>query len=297
MTADAPAPSDAAPARAPEQAGILVLAGTPIGRVEDAPARLAHELATADVVAAEDTRRLRRLCQALEVEPTGRVLSYHEHNEAQRTPELVEQLLAGRRVVVVTDAGMPSVSDPGYRLVRAAVAGGHRVTAVPGPSAVLTALAVSGLATDRFCFEGFAPRKAGDRARTFGALADERRTMVFFESPHRVHDTLAAMAEAFGPERPAAVCRELTKTYEEVLRGSLAELAARAGEEQLRGEISIVVAGAQEQAPPSVEDLVPAVVTQVDAGTRLKEAVAEVAQRAGVPKRDLYEAVLAARAR
>ena len=281
----------------PMQPGVIVLAATPIGDAADAPARLVAGLAEADLVAAEDTRRALALADRLGVRIAGRLLSFHEHNEAERAPVLLDAARAGQRVLVVSDAGMPSVSDPGYRLVRAAHDAGVPVTVAPGPSAVLTALALSGLATDRFCFEGFAPRKAGDRARTFGALADERRTMVFFESPHRVHDTLAAMAEAVGPERPAAVCRELTKTYEEVLRGSLAELAARAGEEQLRGEISIVVAGAQEQAPPSVEDLVPGVLTQVDAGTRLKEAVAEVAQRAGVPKRDLYEAVLAARAR
>jgi len=277
--------------------GSLVLAATPIGDVEDASPRLRRLLVEAEVVAAEDTRRLLALAARLELKVVGRIVSYHEHNETARADELLDVVEGGGTVLVVTDAGMPTVADPGYRVVTRAVERGLRVTAAPGPSAVLTALAVSGLATDRFCFEGFAPRKAGDRARTFGALADERRTMVFFESPHRVHDTLAAMAEAFGADRPAAVCRELTKTYEEVLRGSLAELAARAGEEQLRGEISIVVAGAQEQAPPSVEDLVPGVLTQVDAGTRLKEAVAAVAQRAGVPKRDLYEAVLAARAR
>ena len=222
--------------------GVLVLAATPIGDPRDAAPRLAEELRTADVVAAEDTRRLRRLCQALEVEPTGRVLSYHEHNEAQRTPELVEQLLAGRRVVVVTDAGMPSVSDPGYRLVSAAVAGGVRVTCVPGPSAVLMALAVSGMPVDRFCFEGFLPRRAGERATALGVLGDERRTMVFFEAPHRLERTLTTMAEVFGPQRRAAVCRELTKTYEEVRRGTLADLVTWAAD-GVRGEITVVVEG------------------------------------------------------
>ncbi|HOT56661.1 MAG TPA: 16S rRNA (cytidine(1402)-2'-O)-methyltransferase, partial [Ornithinibacter sp.] len=223
--------------------GVLVLAATPIGDPRDAAPRLAEELRTADVVAAEDTRRLRRLCQALEVEPTGRVLSYHEHNEAQRTPELVEQLLAGRRVVVVTDAGMPSVSDPGYRLVSAAVAGGVRVTCVPGPSAVLMALAVSGMPVDRFCFEGFLPRRAGERRTALGVLGDERRTMVFFEAPHRLERTLTTMAEVFGAQRRAAVCRELTKTYEEVRRGTLAELVTWAAD-GVRGEITVVVEGA-----------------------------------------------------
>src|SRR5689334_12305381 len=178
--------------------GVLVLAGTPIGDPADASPRLSRELAAADVVAAEDTRRLRRLVSDLGVEVAGRVVSYYEQNEAARTPELVEALLAGQRVLLVTDAGMPSVSDPGYRLVAAAVDAGIAVTAAPGPSAVLTALALSGLPVDRFCFEGFLPRKAGERARALAALADEPRTMVFFEAPHRLATALAAMAEGFG---------------------------------------------------------------------------------------------------
>ena len=185
--------------------GTLVLAATPIGDPRDAAPRLGQELTTADVIAAEDTRRLKRLLTALEVAPTGRVLSYHEHNEAARTPELVERLLAGERVVVVTDAGMPSVSDPGYRLVAAAVEAGIRVTCVPGPSAVLMALAVSGLPVDRFAFDGFLPRKAGERSRVLAEAAQERRTLVYFEAPHRLAETLEAMAEAFGPTRRAAV--------------------------------------------------------------------------------------------
>lgn len=202
--------------------GTLVLAGTPIGDIADAPPRLAEELAGADVVAAEDTRRLRRLTQGLGVTPKGRIVSYFEGNEAARTPELVEELLGGARVLLVTDAGMPSVSDPGYRLVAAAVEKDVRVTAVPGPSAVLTALALSGLPVDRFCFEGFLPRKGGERLSRLREVAEERRTLVYFEAPHRLDDTLAAMAEVFGAERRAAVCRELTKTYEEVKRGSWA---------------------------------------------------------------------------
>ena len=202
--------------------GVLVRAATPIGDPRDAAPRLADELRTADVVAAEDTRRLWRLCQALDVVPAGRVLSYHEHNEAERTPELVERLLAGDRVVVVPDAGMPSVSDPGSRLVSAAVGADLRVTCVPGPSAVLMALAVSGMPVDRFCFEGFLSRRAGERASALAGLAAERRTMVFFEAPHRLERTLTAMGEAFGPQRTAAECRELTKSYEEVRRGTLA---------------------------------------------------------------------------
>ena len=199
--------------------GVLVLAATPIGDPRDAAPRLGDELRLADVIAAEDTRRLRRLCQSLGVDPRGRVLSFHEHNEAERTPELVERLREGDRVLVVTDAGMPSVSDPGYRLVSAAVGIDVRVTGVPGPSAVLLSLALSGLPVDRFCFEGFLPRRAGERGTALAALATESRTMVFFEAPHRLARTLAAMEEAFGPGRRAAVCRELTKTYEEVRRG------------------------------------------------------------------------------
>src|SRR5918995_1257946 len=185
--------------------GVLVLAATPIGQVGDARPRLAAELSGADVVAAEDTRRLKRLCADLDITLAGRVVSYFEGNERARTPALLEALLAGDRVVLVTDAGMPSVSDPGYRLVAAAVEHDVRVTAVPGPSAVLTALAVSGLPVDRFCFEGFLPRKAGERARRLSALDDEQRTLVFFEAPHRTHATLATMAEVLGGERRGAV--------------------------------------------------------------------------------------------
>src|SRR5919112_2552765 len=224
-------------------AGVLVLAGTPIGQVADAPARLAEELSGADVVAAEDTRRLKRLCTDLGITLSGRVVSYFEGNEQARTPVLLEALLAGDRVVLVTDAGMPSVSDPGYRLVAAAVEHDVPVTAVPGPSAVLTALAVSGLPVDRFCFEGFLPRKAGERSRRLDELSGEPRTMVFFEAPHRTAATLTALAEAFGRDRHAAVCRELTKTHEEVVRGPLSELAAWAAG-GVRGELTLVVAGA-----------------------------------------------------
>ncbi len=271
--------------------GTLVLAGTPIGRVEDASPRLARELAEADVVAAEDTRRLKRLTSELGVTIGGRVVSYFEGNEAQRTPALLEELEAGHRVLLVTDAGMPSVSDPGYRLVAAAVEAGVRVTAVPGPSAVLTALAVSGLPVDRFCFEGFPPRKAGDRRRLLATLAAEPRTMVFFEAPHRTAAALGALAAAFGADRPAAVCRELTKTYEEVVRGSLAELTGWA-EEGVRGEVTLVVAGAAPVAVSTDEaDLRAAVAAREDGGMSRKDAIKEVARAAGVPKRVVYDAV------
>ena len=274
-------------------AGVLVLAATPIGDPRDAAPRLTQEIATADVVAAEDTRRFSRLCHSLEVRPSGSVVSYHEHNEATRTADLLERLVGGARVLVVTDAGMPSVSDPGYRLVVAAVEAGVKVTCVPGPSAVLMALAVSGLPVDRFCFEGFPSRKAGERLRSFQALARERRTLIFFEAPHRLDATLAAMAEAFGTDRPAAVCRELTKTYEEVRRGALGDLAEWAAD-GVKGEITVVVGGA----PPEVVDLetaVSAIQARVAGGERLRDVCAEVAAATGLSRNDLYNAALAAR--
>jgi 16S rRNA (cytidine1402-2'-O)-methyltransferase len=272
--------------------GVLVLAATPIGRVADAPPRLAEELAAADVVAAEDTRRLKRLTGELGVTVPGRVVSYFEGNESARTPALLESLLNGERVVLVTDAGMPSVSDPGYRLVAAAVEHDVTVTAVPGPSAVLTALAVSGLPVDRFCFEGFLPRKAGERLRRLGGLASEERTMVFFEAPHRTEAALAAMAESFGGDRSAAVCRELTKTHEEVRRGPLSELVAWAAE-GVRGEVTIVVQGASPSAVVASDpDSLRAAVAYLEAGgTPRKESIAEVARLAGVPKREVYNLV------
>lgn len=273
--------------------GALVLAATPIGDPADAAPRLAQELTDAPVVLAEDTRRTKRLCDALGVTPSGTMLSYHEHNEARRTPEIVERVAAGERVLLVTDAGMPSVSDPGYRLVAACVERDLAVTCVPGPSAVLMALAVSGLPVDRFCFEGFPPRKAGERSRMLAGLADEQRTMVFFEAPHRLAATLEAMAEAFGGERRAAVCRELTKTYEEVRRGGLAELAEWAVE-GARGEITVVVEGGAAK-EVSLEDGVATVLDLASGGVRLKDACAQVAGATGLSKKALYDASLAAR--
>lgn len=268
-----------------------MLAGTPIGNAGDATRRLVDLLETADVIAAEDTRRLHRLAGTLEITPRGRILSYHEHNETERTPELVDAVRQGSVVALVTDAGMPSVSDPGYRLVRGCVDAGLPVTVVPGPSAVLTALAVSGLPSDRFAFEGFAPRKPGERARVFADLAQDPRTLLFFESPHRTGATLAAMAEAFGADRPAAVCRELTKTYEEVVRGTLAELAIWA-QGEVRGEVCLVVAGSTgPQRVPEVGELVEEVSELVRSGYRMKDAVKVTAGRHGVSGRELYDAV------
>ncbi len=270
--------------------GVLVLAATPIGDVDDATPALRRELASADVIAAEDTRRLRKLLDRLGVTAPGRITSYFDGNEARRTPELIQALQQGARVLVVTDAGMPSVSDPGYRLVVAAVEHGIRVTAAPGPSAVLTALAVSGLPVDRFCFEGFLPRKGGERRRRLTELAAEPRTMVFFEAPHRTEATLEAMLETFGAERPAVICRELTKTYEEVRRGPLRELLdwASAG---VRGEVTLVVAGAI-AGQADLDTNVAAVKAMIAQGSRLRPAVAQVAASTGMRKNTLYEAVV-----
>jgi 16S rRNA (cytidine1402-2'-O)-methyltransferase len=278
------------------EGGRLVLVGAPLGNIADASARLRDALAAADVIAAEDTRRLHRLAHDLGVTIGGRIVSYFEGNEERRTPELLETLLGGAVIAVVTDGGMPSVSDPGYRLVRAAIDAGVPVTCAPGPSAVTTALALSGLPCDRFCFEGFLPRKPGERAVRLTELATEPRTMVFFEAPHRIAAALAALATAFGPDRPAAVCRELTKTYEEVRRATLGTLATWAADGEPRGEITVVVAGAPVAvARPSDADLLAAVAAREDAGTHRKDAIAEVASRYGLPKRDVYNLVVAAK--
>ncbi|HEY2792856.1 MAG TPA: 16S rRNA (cytidine(1402)-2'-O)-methyltransferase [Micromonosporaceae bacterium] len=273
--------------------GRLILVGAPLGNTGDASARLADVLGSADVVAAEDTRRLTRLARDLDITITGKIISYFEGNEERRTPDLLQMLLDGAVMAVVTDGGMPSVSDPGYRLVRAAVDAGIPVTAAPGPSAVTTALALSGLPCDRFCFEGFLPRKPGERAARLAELADERRTLVFFEAPHRVAATLAALATAFTPEREAAVCRELTKTYEEIRRAPLGELAIWAAEGEPRGEITLVVAGAAAVVGrPSDADLLAAVAGHEAAGTHRKDAIVAVAKQYALPKRDVYNLVV-----
>ncbi|GGM25529.1 ribosomal RNA small subunit methyltransferase I [Micromonospora sonchi] len=273
--------------------GRLVLLGAPLGNPADASARLRDVLGAADVVAAEDTRRLSRLARDLDVTIPGRIVSYFEGNEERRTPELVEMLAAGQLVALVTDGGMPSVSDPGYRLVRAALDAGVPVTAAPGPSAVTTALALSGLPCDRFCFEGFLPRASGARRSRLRALATEERTLVLFEAPHRVAAALAALADAFGADRPAALCRELTKTYEEVLRRPLGELARWATESDPRGEITLVVAGAP-AAPatrPDDDALRAAVAEREAAGLSRRDAITAVASALNLRRRDVYTVV------
>jgi 16S rRNA (cytidine1402-2'-O)-methyltransferase len=275
--------------------GRLVLGGAPLGQPGDVGPRLRQALADADVVAVEDTRRLARLAADLEVTVTGRVVTFHESVERARLPGLLAALVEGQTVLLLTDAGMPSVSDPGYTLVRAAIEAGVVVTSVPGPSAVTTALAVSGLPVDRFCFEGFLPRRAGERRSRLAGLADERRTMVFFESPHRLADALTDAAVALGDARPAAVCRELTKTHEEIRRGTLAELAAWAAD-GVKGEITLVVGGAPDQpADLSPEELAAAVAAEETAGASRKDAIRAVVARTGLPRRTVYDAVVAAK--
>jgi 16S rRNA (cytidine1402-2'-O)-methyltransferase len=273
--------------------GRVVLLGAPLGNIGDASTRLREVLASADVVAAEDTRRLARLARDLGITVRGRVVSYFEGNDERRTPELVEALEAGSVVAVVTDGGMPSVSDPGFRLVRAALEAGFPVTAAPGPSAVTTALALSGLPSDRFVFEGFLPRTSSNRRSRLREMAAEPRTLVFFEAPHRVTGALADLAATFGADRPAAVCRELTKTYEEVRRGSLAELAAWAAESEPRGEITLVVGGAPARPDerPGDDELRAAVAAHEARGRSRRDAIQAVADEYGVKRREIYTLV------
>lgn len=271
---------------------MLIIAATPIGNLGDASQRLRDTLGAADAIAAEDTRHTAQLLRLLGIETRPELIALHDHNERERAASLVERAET-EDIVLVSDAGMPTVSDPGFRVVQLAAERGVLVTAVPGPSAVLTALALSGLPTDRFAFEGFLPRKPGERARALAPLASERRTLVFFEAPTRLADTLDALAEAFGADRLAAVCRELTKLHEEVRRGPLAELAAWAAD-GVRGEIVVVVGGAPETAV-SAADALDEVQRRVESGDRLKDAAREVAAATGLSSRELYAAALAAR--
>jgi 16S rRNA (cytidine1402-2'-O)-methyltransferase len=272
----------------------LILAATPIGNVADASPRLKSALASAQIIAAEDSRRAKRLIQDLEISTTAQIWSFYDAVEEAKSPELIDRVEAGDVVVVISDAGMPTVSDPGYRIVQEAIARGIKVSVIPGPSAVLTALAISGLAVDRFSFEGFLPRKSGERKNFLDQLADDQRTMVFFEAPHRLVESLQDFAEVFGQDRQAVICRELTKTYEEIVRGSFVELITWADREIL-GEITLVVAGASPIAATTATDWVALVDTRVQLGISQRDAIAEVAKELRVPKRDVYDAVLAAR--
>ncbi|MCV7428598.1 16S rRNA (cytidine(1402)-2'-O)-methyltransferase [Mycobacterium montefiorense] len=273
--------------------GRLLLGATPLGQPSDASPRLIRALGEADVVAAEDTRRVRTLAKALDIRIAGRVVSMFDQVEAARVPALVDEIRAGATVLVVSDAGMPLISDPGYRMVAACVEAGVLVTCLPGPSAVTTALAVSGLPSEKFCFEGFAPRKSGARKTWLASLADERRTCVFFESPRRLAACLLDAVDQLGGSRPAAICRELTKVHEEVVRGSLQELAAWAADGVL-GEITVVLAGASP--PADVPSLVARVQELVAEGVRVKDACTQVAvANPAVRSRQLYDEVLRSR--
>jgi len=277
----------------------IVLAATPIGNLGDATDRLKRLLASAEIIAAEDTRTARHLARALKVKTRARLVSLHEHNEASRAEELVTQALAGAHILVVSDAGMPSVSDPGFRLVEKAIAAGVDVTVAPGASAVTTALALSGLPTDRFTFAGFVPRKAGERKKLLTRLAAEEWTTVLFESPHRVAATLREFALALGEDRQAALARELTKRYEEVLRGGLGSLAAQAQERNLRGEMVLVIGGAMPSGTgagaPSMEELADVVLQKVTEGIKLKTAAKEVGMTHSVSASEIYDAALSRR--
>jgi 16S rRNA (cytidine1402-2'-O)-methyltransferase len=272
--------------------GKLVVCGTPIGNLEDASPRLARVLAEADLVACEDTRQTRKLLTRLGVKT--RMTSYHDVDERDRAQELADRVAGGLSLALVTDAGMPAVSDPGYHLVAACLERGVQVEVVPGPSAVLAALVVSGLPTDRFCFEGFPPRRVGARDRRLAELASDPRTMVFFEAPHRALATLAAMAAAFGADRPCAVARELTKVHEEVLRGSLAEVSERLQANRPRGELTLVVGGAPASNPSAAgaTDLAAEVAALVAGGASTRDAIATVARASGTPRRAVYQAVI-----
>jgi 16S rRNA (cytidine1402-2'-O)-methyltransferase len=271
--------------------GQLFLAATPIGNIGDASVRLREVLVMADVIAAEDSRRAHRLIADLAIATTAQIWSFYDAVEEAKSPELISRVLLGETVVVISDAGMPSVSDPGYRLVQEAISRGVKVSVIPGPSAVLAALAVSGLPVDRFSFEGFLPRKSGERRSLCESLLHEQRTMVFFEAPHRLVEALVDLEAVFGAQRQAVICRELTKTYEEVVRGSFAELILWSNREIL-GEITLVIAGAQPLPDTSPEEWVTLVQTRVEVGQTQRDAIAEVARELGVPKRDVYDAVL-----
>lgn len=271
---------------------MLWLAATPIGNLGDASPRLREAFETADAIAAEDTRHTAQLLRLLEIEARPELIALHDHNERDRASMIVERA-RNEEILLVSDAGMPTVSDPGFRVVQLAAESDVIVSAIPGPSAVITALAVAGLPTDRFTFEGFLPRKSGERARALAELVNERRTLVFFEAPTRIADTLEALANAFGRERQAAVCRELTKLHEEVKRGNLSDLASWASK-GVRGEIVLVVGGAEAKVV-SPEAALTEVLSRVEEGERMKDATRAVAEAAGLSAKDLYSAALAAR--
>ena len=271
----------------------LILAATPLGNPGDASPRLKSAIENASIIAAEDSRRFHRLCADIEVTFTARVLSFFEGNEIDRTRELISELKSGATVLVVSDAGMPTISDPGFRLMRDAIAEGIEVSVIPGPSAVTMSVALSGLPTDRFSFEGFPPRTAGARIATFEKLRFEERTMVFFEAPHRLADSLVDAVTVFGADRLGAICREMTKRYEETIRGNLGELSAWASTNEILGEITLVIAGAAtDSASLTAADMVGRVREFEAAGMDRKSAISTVAEEFGIAKRLVYAAVV-----
>ena len=271
----------------------LILAATPLGNPGDASPRLKSAIENASIIAAEDSRRFHSLCADIQVTFTARVLSFFEGNEEDRTRELIVELKSGATVLVVSDAGMPTISDPGFRLMRDAIAEGIEVSVIPGPSAVTMSVALSGLPTDRFSFEGFPPRTAGARLATFEKLRFEERTMVFFEAPHRLTDSLVDAVNVFGTERLGAICREMTKRYEETIRGNLGELSAWATANEVLGEITLVIAGAvTDSASLTAADMVGRVREFEAAGMDRKSAIATVADEFGIAKRLVYAAVV-----
>jgi 16S rRNA (cytidine1402-2'-O)-methyltransferase len=271
----------------------LILAATPLGNPGDASSRLKSAIEDATIIAAEDSRRFHRLCQDIEVTFTAKVISFFEGNEEDRTKELLAELKNGATVLVVSDAGMPTISDPGFRLMREAIAQEIQVQVIPGPSAVTMAIALSGLPTDRFSFEGFPPRTAGARTSTFEKLRFEERTMVFFEAPHRLEESLSDAVEVFGAERKGAICREMTKRYEESIRGTLSELLSWASANEVLGEITLVVQGAEiDSALRTANDMVDRVREFEAAGMDRKGAIATVADEFGISKRLVYAAVV-----
>ena len=274
----------------------LVLAGVPLGNPGDASARLISAIKSASIIAAEDSRRFQRLCQDLNVATEAKVLSFFEGNEDERTEQLLRELQNGAEVLVVTDAGMPTVSDPGFKLVRAAVEEKIEIEVLPGPSAVTTALALSGLPTDRFCFEGFVPRTQGAREKFFENLKFEVRSIVFFEAPHRLLETLESAIAILGNDRKAALCREMTKTYEETVRGSLSDIQDWANSKEILGEITIVLDGASEGAKEvSQQAIIEAVRKLEEVGMERKEAIAAVSKELDLPKREVFDAMVAAK--
>ena len=274
----------------------LRLAGVPLGNIGDASARLNAAIKSATLIAAEDSRRFQRLCQDLGVSYDAKVLSFFEGNEDERTEYLLDELKKGSEVLVVTDAGLPTVSDPGFKLVRAAVASNIPIEVIPGPSAVTTALALSGLPTDRFCFEGFVPRTQGAREKFFEELKYENRTIVFFEAPHRLQETISVARNILGSERKAAICREMTKTYEETVRGTLSELDTWANSKEILGEITIVISGAEAGAKSATQDEIVKLVSQLESvGMERKEAISQVAKELDLPKREVFDAMVAAK--